>query len=267
MMDLFDRMWSIQDNISKFDFRAALKAVMDVASAGNQILQFNEPWKIQKDEPETVKAVLNLCLQYCAALSIGLHPFMPGASLRLRKLLGLDPIVEQGSWVTTLDLLAEGTLLIKANHTLAQAEHLFSRIEDDWIQKQIAQLKQTLPVEADEQKVEVISPAKANISYDDFAKMDIKSAKIISAEFVPKADKLLKLVLEVNGVERTVVSGIAKHFDPGDLPGKHVVILANLEPRKIKGIQSEGMILMAESGEGNLHFIQASSDESGMSIS
>ncbi|MEO6131687.1 MAG: methionine--tRNA ligase [Saprospiraceae bacterium] len=267
MMDLFDRMWNIQDNISKFDFRAGLKAVMDIASAGNQILQFNEPWKIQKDEPETVKAVLNLCLQYCAALSIGLHPFMPGASARLRKLLALDPLVEQGSWVITLDQLAEGTHLIPAKHLLSPAEHLFSRIEDDWIQKQIAQLQQTLPPVAAEQKSEASSSAKANISYDDFSKMDIKTAKIISAIAVPKADKLLKLILEVNGVERTVVSGIAKHFDPSDLPGKYVVILANLEPRKIKGIESQGMILMAESGDGQLHFIQATADESGMPIS
>ena len=268
MMDLFDRMWTVQDNISKFDFRAGLKAIMDIASAGNQILQFNEPWKLQKEEPETVKAVLNLCLQYAAALSIGLHPFMPGASVRLRKLLSLDAITEQGVWVSTMDQLAEGTHLISSGHLLSEPEHLFSRVEDDWIQQQSAKLQ--LPDAGN--KVEEISkteiaPGKANISYDDFAKLEIKTAKIVAAEAVPKADKLLKLTLEVNGTERTVVSGIAKHYRPEELPGKHVVILANLEPRKIKGVESQGMILMAESGDGRLHFIQAVSDESGMPIS
>ncbi len=270
MMDLFDRMWTIQDNISKFDFRAGLKAVMDIASAGNQILQFNEPWKIQKDEPETVKAVLNLCLQYCAALSIGLHPFMPGASARLRKLLSLDPIVEQGVWVTTLDDLAEGTHLIKDKHMLSQAEHLFSRVEDEWIQRQISKLQESVPPVQSvpvEQATEKVSIEKPNITYEDFAKLDIRTAKIIAAEAVPKADKLLKLTLDVNGVERTVVSGIAKHYRPEELPGKYVVILANLEPRKLKGVESQGMILMAESGDGRLHFIQATADESGMSVS
>ena len=110
-------------------------------------------------------------------------------------------------------------------------------------------------------------PSKPPVSYDDFAKMDIRTAKIVSAEAVPKADKLLKLTLDVNGSQRTVVSGIAKHFNPEELPGKQVIILANLEPRKIRGIESEGMVLMAEGSNGQLHFIQASVDETGMSIS
>ena len=108
---------------------------------------------------------------------------------------------------------------------------------------------------------------KSNISYEDFSKLDIRTAKIVAAEVVPKADKLLKLTLEVNGTERTVVSGIAKHFHPEELPGRHVVILANLEPRKIKGIESQGMILMAEAEDGRLHFVKADNDESGMPIS
>ncbi len=264
MMDLFDRMWAIQDSISKFDFRAGLKALMDIASAGNQILQFNEPWKIQKDEPETVKAVLNLCLQYSAALSIGLHPFMPGASARLRKLLSLDAMTEQGVWVSTMDQLAEGTHQIPAGHILSQPEHLFNRVEDDWIQQQSAKLQKHVLTEETSEKS---TPSKANISYEDFAKLDIKTAKIVAAEVVPKADKLLKLTLEVNGTERTVVSGIAKHYRPEELPGKYVVILANLEPLKIKGIESQGMILMAEAEDGRLHFIKAEADESGMTIS
>ena len=108
---------------------------------------------------------------------------------------------------------------------------------------------------------------KPSISYEDFSKLDIRTAKILAAESVPKADKLLKLTLEVNGTQRTVVSGIAQHYKPEDLPGKHIVILANLEPRKIRGVESEGMILMAEAQDGRLHFVQAASEESGMAIS
>ena len=108
---------------------------------------------------------------------------------------------------------------------------------------------------------------KPDIAYEDFAKLDIKTAKIVTAESVPKADKLLKLTLEVNGTTRTVVSGIAEHYKPEDLPGKHVVLLANLAPRKIRGVESQGMILMAEDNDGKLHFVQAASEESGMSIS
>ena len=133
-----------------------------------------------------------------------------------------------------------------------------------WIQLQASKLQANLPV-AEVQESTTIS--KPNITYDDFAKMDIRTAKILAAESVPKADKLLKLTLDVNGKQRTVVSGIAKHYTPDELPGKQVVILANLEPRKIRGVDSEGMILMAEAPDGKLHFIQAASDESGMPVS
>lgn len=265
MMDLFDRMWTVQDAISKFNFRDGLKGMLDIASAGNQLLQFNEPWKIFKEEPETVAAVLNLCLQYACGLSLTMHPFMPNAAARLRRILSLEEITERGSWVTFMDSLSLGEKILPDGHALSQPEHLFSRVEDDWIQIQINKLQDTLPLA--EQPVAVPVPSKPSVSYDDFAKMDIRTARILAAEAVPKADKLLKLILDVNGAQRTVVSGIAKHYKPEDLPGKKVVILANLEPRKIRGIESEGMILMAESGDGQLHFIQATSEESGMTIS
>ena len=184
----------------------------------------------------------------------------------MRKLLNLEPIQENGAWVVALDALANGDKLVETGHALNQPEHLFSRVEDEWIKKQVDKLHAmsvTSPVVAEEP----VSPQKPDISYDDFAKLDIRTAKIIAAERVPKADKLLKLTLEVNGTNRTVVSGIALHYPPEELPGKHVVILANLEPRKIRGVESQGMILMAESPDGKLHFIQAASDESGMVIS
>jgi len=264
MMDLFDRMWTVQDAICKFNFREGLKAMLDIASAGNQILQFNEPWKIFKQEPETVHAVLNLCLQYANGLSHAMHPFMPEASARLRSILSLPPVEEKGGWVSFMDSLAEGDVILPVGHSLSQPEHLFSRVEDDWIQLQISKLHESLPVI---ENTEAVTPQKPAITYDDFSKLDIRTAKIISAEIVPKADKLLKLTLEVNGLQRTVVSGIAQHYRPEELKDKHVVILANLEPRKIRGVQSEGMILMAEAGDGKLHFVQAGSDESGMVVS
>lgn len=264
MMDLFDRMWSVQDAVSKYEFRNGLKSVLDIASAGNQILQFNEPWKAIKDEPESVAVVMNLCIQYVTALSVAMHPFMPEASARLRKLLALNPLTEQGSWVETMDALANGDRLLDDDHPLNEAEHLFSRIEDDWVEAQINKLHAM----AKEEPAPNVSssPVKPSVSFDDFAKLDIRTAKIVDAEKVPKADKLLKLTLEVNGASRTVVSGIAEHYKPEELPGKNVIILANLEPRKIRGVQSEGMILMAESGDGKLHFVQAANDDSGMPV-
>ncbi len=265
MMDLFDRMWSVQDAISQYNFRDGLKAMLDLATAGNQILQFNEPWKIHKTEPETVAAVLNLCLQYLAAMSLAMHPFMPDAARRLRRLVNLPPVEEQGAWVTAMDALSNGELLLPIGHALQAPEHLFSRVEDEWIQAQVQKLhamsaESTAPAGEKE-------PQKPSVSYEDFVKMDIRTARILAAERVPKADKLLKLTLEVNGVNRTVVSGIAEHYSPEELPGKHVVILANLETRKIRGVESQGMILMAQDQGGKLHFVQAVSDESGMPVS
>jgi methionyl-tRNA synthetase len=261
-------MWSVQDSISKYEFRNGLKGVLDIASAGNQILQFNEPWKAIKEEPQAVAVVLNLCIQYVAAMSVAMHPFMPAASARLRKMLSLEPLEEQGVWVETMDALSNGELLVADEHVLHEAEHLFSRIEDDWVETQVKKLHEMAREDVPQAPIETTPPAsvKPSVSYDDFAKLDIRTAKIIDAEKVPKADKLLKLTLEVNGTTRTVVSGIAEHYKPEDLPGKSVIILANLEPRKIRGVQSEGMILMAESGDGKLHFVHASFDASGMAI-
>ncbi len=265
MMDLFDRMWSIQNAIEKFEFRNGLKGLLDIATAGNQILQFNEPWKAIKSEPEEVAVVLNLCIQYVAALSLAMHPFMPEASARLRQQLGMDPVSEQGSWVETMNALANGEHLLAEDHALNQPEHLFTRIEDTWVEDQVKKLHDMSKQESSKQE-EKAPEGKPDISFEDFMKLDLRTARIVDAVKVPKADKLLKLTLEVNGTERTVVSGIAEHYQPEELPGKNVVILANLAPRKIRGVESEGMILMAEASDGKLHFVSATHDDSGMSI-
>jgi len=268
MLDLMDRLTDVQMAVCRYDFREGLKAMLDIAAAGNQILQFNEPWKLAKSEPETVAAVLNLCLQYTAGLALAMHAFMPDASARLRQLLGLEPLTGEGDWVAALDTLAEGDNLLEAGHVLGEPEHLFTRIEDEWIARQVERLHAMSTAATPAAPAAPAPPeAKPMIAYDDFAKLDIRSATIVDAERVPKADKLLKLTLDVGGEPRTVVSGIAMHYTPEELPGRKVVILANLEPRKIRGVESHGMILMAESADGRLHFVQAAGDESGMSVS
>lgn len=270
MLDLFDRLWAVQDAISNFDFRAALKAMIDIAVAGNQILQFNEPWKAAKEDPEIVPVVLNLCQQYIAALSYAIHPFMPEASDRLRKIQGLTPIEERGAWEKMMDKLAEGEMLVETGFKVSEPQHLFTRIEDAWIQVQLEKLhsmsvQTTTPV-LEAKGNNPIPEIKPTINYDQFSAMDIRTARVLTAERVPKADKLLKLTLDLGNETRTVVSGIAEFFNPDDLPGKSVVMLANLEPRKIRGVESHGMILMAESSDGKLHFVQSTGEDSGMTI-
>jgi methionyl-tRNA synthetase len=187
MMDLFDRMWTVQDAISKYNFRDGLKAMLDISTAGNQILQFNEPWK-------TIKKILRLsgsfklCLQYVAALSLAMFPFMPNASGRLRKLLNLEPIQENGAWVVALDALANGDKLVETGHAVNQPEHLFSRVEDEWIKKQVDKLH-AMSDNTHRRCRRTGQLAEADISYEDFAKLDIRTAKIVAAERVPKADK------------------------------------------------------------------------------
>jgi methionyl-tRNA synthetase len=235
---------------------------MDISTAGNQLLQNNEPWKNQKSNPEMVKVVLNLGLHYVIALSVAMRPFLPFTSAKLQKILNLAEIQERGELVELLDKLAEGELLIDAGHTLHEAHHLFSRIDDTLILKQMDKLHK--PMELQDNDESAISakyhPLKETITYEDFIKTDLRTAKILSAEKVAKADKLLKLELDLGFEKRTVVSGIALHYSPEEIIGKQVLVLANLAPRTLKGIESNGMILMAEDADGKLNFVQASPD-------
>ena len=257
LISLFDGLAEMGDNVRKFDFRAALSAFMTVSSQGNQLLQFNEPWKHVKDDPELVKVVINIGMQYVAAISIACRPFLPKTSDKLRSLLQLDPITENGEWDTMMNILAEGEeLLIPNGHKIGDASHLFSRIDDEVIQTQIDKLMASSQTDK-----EVKSPIKTTVQFDDFTKLDIRTATITAAEAHPNADKLLKLTVDLGFETRTVVSGIAKFYSPDDIIGKKVSLLANLAPRKIRGIESNGMILMAEDDEGQLAFV---SPENGM---
>ncbi|MBK9256479.1 MAG: methionine--tRNA ligase [Saprospiraceae bacterium] len=257
LLRLFDDIQELSDYIRKFDFRSGLKTLMEISSKGNQILQFNEPWKQIKENPEVVKTVMNLCLQYVTALSVISRPFMPFTSDKVRLLLNLKPITENGELKKMLDDLSEGKVLIKAGTRISEPLHLFSRIDDAVIQKQIEKLEATEQTsQNNDMNTEVqFEPLKEEITYDDFIKMDIRTATIIEAERIPKADKLLKLTLDLGFERRTVVSGIAEQFSPESVIGQQVSLLANLAPRKLRGVESQGMILMAENSEGKLSFI------------
>ncbi len=253
MLALFDKLQVMCDHVRAYDFRSALQVVMEISSNGNQILQFNEPWKMIKEDEERVKVVMNLSLQYCYALSTAIFPFMPETSNRMRELLNVSKVSSSGDLVEMLDALAEGAFLIDPGHKVNKAKHLFTRIDDALIEKQKAKLgavqEEATPNDADK------NAEKELISFDDFMKMDIRTATILEAEKVKKADKLLKLKIDLGYEQRTVVSGIAEHFAPQDLIGKKVSLLANLAPRKIRGVESQGMILMAEGENGSLDFV------------
>lgn len=264
LLRLFDDIQEMCDHIRAFDFRSGLKLLMDISTKGNQILQFNEPWKTIKEEPETVKVVMNLCLQYVAAIGVISRPFMPFTSDKIRVLLNQKPLNEKGELEKLLDKLAEGETILKKGHKIGEPVHLFTRIDDSVIKNQMDKLSATdtitslQPVSA--ASATMAPDLKSEITYDDFAKLDIRTATIIHAEKIEKADKLLKLTLDLGFEQRTVVSGIAEHYTPDAIIGKKVSLLANLAPRKMKGVESQGMILMAENGNGKLSFISPDDD-------
>lgn len=271
LLRLFDDIHELCDYLRAFDFRSALKMLMDISTKGNQILQFNEPWKTIKDNPESVKVVMNLCIQYVAAIGVICRPFMPFTSDKIRVLLNQKPIEEKGELEKMLNKLSEGEAILKKGHKIGEPMHLFTRIDDAIIQQQISKLNATdqsnQMSNQENQNSTSVQPIKSEITYDDFLKMDIRTATIISAEKIEKADKLLKLTLDLGFEQRTVVSGIAEHYRLEDVIGRKVSLLANLAPRKMRGVESQGMILMAENSEGKLSFISPDNNwENGQTI-
>ncbi|MEM6359484.1 MAG: methionine--tRNA ligase [Bacteroidota bacterium] len=234
----------IAEALESFKFREALSEFMDLARAGNKYLADTEPWKLIKTDPERVKTILNLALQVAANLSLLGEPFLPNTSVKLKSILNF----EGSGWekVGSDDLLSAG-------HSIDKPELLFEKIEDEVIEKQIEKLKKTkLENEATNSKV---APVKEVINYDDFIKMDMRISTILDAEAVPKSKKLLKLTVDTGIDTRTILSGIAQHFSVEEVIGRQVCVLVNLAPRKMMGIESEGMILMAENSDGSLKFI------------
>ncbi len=261
LITLHDKIQEVAEQIANFDFRGALNGVMSISSMGNQILQFNEPWSKQKTEPDFVKPIMNLSLQIVAALSVVARPFLPFTSDKLRAMLSLPAFAENGELTALLDKLAEGQPILEAGHQINKPTHLFTRIKDETIDAQIEKLMSTdTPTGSESINY---APLKETIAFDDFMKMDIRTGVILEAEKMKKADKLLVLKVDMGFETRTIVSGIAQHFAPEDIIGKRVSVLANLAPRKLRGVESQGMILMAEDAEGKLGFVSPSDEFGG----
>lgn len=231
-------------SIEQYRFREALSYVMDFARAGNKYLADTEPWKLIKTDQPRVQTILNLSLQLAANLAIVMEPFLPFSAQKLSAMLN----VSVSTWPDAgrADLLPEG-------HQMGEAQLLFEKIEDDVIEAQVQKLLATKT--ANELANKQVSPAKPEVSFEDFSKMDIRVATILAAEPVPKTKKLLKLTLDTGLDIRTVVSGIAEHYTPAEIVGRQVCLLANLAPRDIRGVPSQGMILMAEDKDGSLSFV------------
>ena len=236
---------SLEANIENYRFREALKDAMNFARIGNKYLADSEPWKLIKTDAERVKTILNIALQITANIAVAIEPFMPFSAAKILNMLAC----EKFGWerLGAMDLLAEG-------HQIGEPTLLFEKIEDDVIQKQLDRLaeikKQNMAAEV---KAE---PQKAECTFDDFQKMDIRVSTILEAEKLPKTKKLLKLTIDTGIDKRTIVSGIAEHFSPEELIGQQVLVLVNLAPRDFKGITSQGMILMAEDATGALRLVQ-----------
>ena len=244
----------IAQSVEAYRFREALNELMNLARLGNKYLTDNEPWKQFKTDPARVETVLNISLQIAAHLAVLGEPFLPFTSEHLYKILNIMPL----KWDD-----AERDTLLDNGHQLNPAELLFEKIEDEAVQKQIDKLQATkdanLAAAAASAPVNV-EPQKAAVSYDDFAKMDIRVAEVLEAELVPKTKKLMKLTLNTGMDKRVVVSGIAESFKPEEVVGRKVCLLANLEPKPLKGIESHGMILMSQNPDGKLHFVEPAAD-------
>ncbi len=237
----------VQSSLDHYRFREAIKEMMNLARLGNKYLADTEPWKLIKTDEERVKTIMYVSLQITANLSVLMEPFLPFSAVKLQNMLNLFDL----DWT---DL--GKTDLLKPGHEINKPELLFAKIEDETIQKQLDKLETTKT--ANEAASKTVTPAKENISFDDFTKMDIRIGTILEAEKVAKTKKLLKLIIDTGIDKRTVVSGIAEYYKPEDIIGKQVSILVNLAPRKIRGIESQGMILMGEDANGELVFIQPS---------
>ena len=258
----------ISSSIERYRFREAQGELMNVARLGNKYLADEEPWKMVKTNPERVQTQLYVALQIAAALQILCEPFLPFTSEKLGRILDISPVISSSEQTKDERILnwksvAETSDLLKPNHKIGDAEILFDQIEDTEIQKQIEKLE---AVKAANKKEEIASslaimePQKATTTFDDFAKLDLRVGTIVEAEKIPKANKLLVLKVDTGIDVRTIVSGIAAHFSPEEVIGKRVTVLINLAPRTLRGVESEGMILMTNNAKGKLVFLNPDLD-------
>ena len=268
-----------------YKFREALKEAMNIARLGNKYLTDTEPWKVAKTDMDRTASILNVSLQICAALAVAFEPFLPFSAEKLRNILnvgiaaGFDHRAGEGEGTVNRYTEAEGAALhtgvaydgltlswadlgnpslLPAGHQLNPATLLFSKIEDEVVDGQIARLeaiRAEREAAAKAAEAAVVTPQKEECTFDDFGKMDIRTATVLEAERVPKTDKLLKLTIDTGIDKRVIVSGIAEQYSPEEMVGKQICILANLAPRKIRGIESKGMILMARQNDGKMRFV------------
>ena len=241
----------ISSSVERYRFREALGELMNVARLGNKYLADEEPWKVIKDNPERVQTQMYVALQIAAALSSLCEPFLPFTAAKLSRILKIENKID---WKT----VSQSSELIPEGHQIGEAELLFAKIEDEEIQKQIDKLEATKVANKADNKM--AEPQKETIQYDDFAKIDLRVGTILEAEKMPKANKLLILKIDTGIDVRTIVSGIAESFSPEEIIGKRVTVLVNLAPRNLRGVDSEGMILMTTNSEGKLVFVNPDTD-------
>ena len=248
---------TLSKSLERYRFREASQQLMNLARLGNKYLADQEPWKLIKTDEERVKAIMYVALQIATGLAILSEPFLPFTSEKLKKILNLESSTVKTNW----DGVSTAEALLPAGHIINKSELLFRKIEDKEIQQQLDKLEATKKANAQMDKE--VTPQKDTITFDDFSKLDMRVGTIIEAEKMPKANKLLVLKVDTGLDTRTIVSGIANSFKPEDIVGKKVTIVANLAPRKLRGVESQGMILMTEDKDGKLVFVNP--DEDGVS--
>ncbi|MDP5100985.1 MAG: methionine--tRNA ligase subunit beta, partial [Nonlabens sp.] len=236
----------LADSLDRYRFRESANEYLNLARLGNKYLADEEPWKLIKTDPERVKTVMYVGLQIAAALAILGEPFLPHTSKKLTAMLGQEQ--SKPTW-NTVEQTQE---LLPAGHKINEAQLLFSRIEDEQIQAQLEKLEATKA--ANKATNPTLMAQKEETNYDDFMKMDLRVGEILTAEKMPKADKLMVMTVDTGIDKRTIVSGIAQHFTAEELVGRKVTVLANLAPRMLRGVESQGMILLAEH-DGKLVFV------------
>lgn len=242
----------LSDALENYKFREAVKEAMNLARLGNKYLTETEPWKVAKSDMDRCASILRTSLKICVDLAIAFAPFTPFSTEKLLGMLNLPKDVLKWDNLGNHDILTEG-------HQLEKAELLFAKVEDDVIHAQLDKLAATKQANLKEAAANAIpapvEPQKSECTFEDFEKMDIRTATVLEAERVPKTDKLLKLTIDTGIDKRVIVSGIAQYYTPEEMIGKQISILANLVPRKIRGIESKGMILMARQSDGKMRFI------------
>jgi methionyl-tRNA synthetase len=246
---------TISSSIDRYRFREASQELMNLARMGNKYLADEEPWKVIKEDEARTQTIMYVALQIASALAVLSEPFLPFTSEKLKQILCHSELDSESTWN---DVLSKDELL-PSGHQIGKAELLFNKIEDNDIDAQLAKLQATK--KANEQENKTVEPQKETITYDDFSKLDIRVGTIVEAEKMPKAKKLLVLKVDTGIDVRTIVSGIAEDFSAEEVIGKKVTVLVNLAPRKLRGVESEGMILMTENPEGKLVFVNPDSNQ------